>query len=300
MNSGITLVVEGDEAVAQQLSTDVPAWFEDWEARLSRFRPTSELCELNRDPRGTVPVSPTMYEVLAAALRAAQLSEGLVTPTALDALERAGYDRSFEQLKAQPAPMAPRPPPVPSVDFRQISLRETDRTITRPVGLRLDLGGTAKGWIADQTIARIAGRAHALLDAGGDISVTGPRRNGAPWPVAIGSPFDPRAQLGILMLRGGGVATSGRDFRKWQVDGKWQHHVIDPRTGEPAETDLMSVTVIGPSAYEAEAVCRSVLIRGSRDGMAWLERLEGYAGVLALEDGTVQRSSRVAQYLLPG
>jgi len=299
MGSGINLVVEGDPPVTADLAKQVPEWFRNWESALSRFLPTSELCSLNASPATDVQISQTMFEALSAALGAAQLSEGLVTPTTLEALERAGYDKSFEQLSSEAVAGAQARASGPVPDFRNIQLHKDGLRVSRPKGVRLDLGGSTKGWAADQAVARIAGRAHALLDAGGDIAMTGPRRDGQPWPIAVGSPFDPPRQLAILLLSGGGVGTSGRDFRKWQKDGKWQHHLIDPRTGQPAETDLISVTVVGPSAMQAEVVSKAVLIRGSKGGLAWLEAREQFAGLLVLENGTVLRSSRMSRYLAP-
>jgi thiamine biosynthesis lipoprotein len=298
MGSGIGLVVEGDGRVVSELEKTVPQWFQEWESVLSRFLPTSELCALNASSAADVAVSETLYRAVEAALAAAQLSEGLVTPTTLAALERAGYDRSFEKLAGGAvASGAPTTPAEGAPDVRYIRLDESTKTVHRPVGVRLDLGGSAKGWAADQTVARLAGRVHALIDAGGDIAVTGPRRDGMPWPIAVGSPFDPAAHMALVLVSQGGVATSGRDFRRWHKDGKLQHHLIDPRTGEPAATDLMSVTVVGPSAREAEAVSKAVLVRGSEEGMAWLESKEAFAGLLVREDRTVLKSSRMGRYL---
>jgi thiamine biosynthesis lipoprotein len=243
-------------------------------------------------------LSETLFTVLAEALKAAQLSDGLVTPTTLEALERAGYDSSFEKVKERGATAPTNDTPArPAADYRQISLNATDHTVQRPVGLRLDLGGTGKGWAADRTAARLKGRACALVDVGGDIAVNGPQRDGRPWRVSIASPFDYKTDLVTLLVSRGAVVTSARDYRRWQKEGKWQHHLIDPRTGEPAVTDVMSATVVGPSAREAEAVSKAVLIRGSRGGMAWLESHPEFAGLLVLENRQMLKSSRVSQYL---
>jgi thiamine biosynthesis lipoprotein len=295
MNTPMLLAVEGSTTTTAEIASQVPTWFAEWEDQLSRFRPTSDLCALNRSSAERVTVGETLFAVLKEALRAAELSEGLVTPTTLEALERAGYDKSFEQLQASAQGEAG--PSSPAADYRKISLREEDHTVFRPSGLRLDLGGSAKGWSADQAAKRIAGRAHALIDAGGDIAVTGPKKDGTPWPIAVSSPFDPNSHLALLLIGEGGVATSGRTARRWMKDGKVQHHLIDPRTGCPATTDLVSVTVVGPSAMEAEVVSKAILIRGSKDGLTWLEAQERYAALAVREDGTQLRSSRMTPYL---
>ncbi len=99
------------------------------------------------------------------------------------------------------------------------------------------------------------------------------------------------------MIARGGVATSGRDYRRWQRDGAWQHHILDPRTGQPAATDVLSATVIAPTAREAEAAAKAALILGSREGLEWLETHPAFAGLLILEDSRMRYSHRLYKYL---
>jgi thiamine biosynthesis lipoprotein len=99
------------------------------------------------------------------------------------------------------------------------------------------------------------------------------------------------------MIERGGVATSGKDYRRWQLDSVWQHHIIDPRTGLPAQTDVLTATVIAPSAVEAEVAAKVALISGSRAGLEWLEADPTLAGMLVLEDGQRIYSQRIHEYL---
>ena len=170
------------------------------------------------------------------------------------------------------------------------------RTVRLPHGMRLDFGGVAKGWAADQAAARLAAYAPALVDAGGDIAISGPMVNGDPWPVAVADPMEPERDLTLLMLRNESVATSGRDYRRWARNGKMQHHIVDPRTGRPAETDVLSATVIALTAREAEVAAKVALILGSRVGLKWIEAREQFAAMLVLENGRVRRSSQVEDY----
>lgn len=137
--------------------------------------------------------------------------------------------------------------------------------------MRLDLGGIAKGWAADIAAQRLAKAGPALIDAGGDIAVSGPMADGSPWPIAIANPFAPEDSLGLLLLVRGAVATSGRDYRRWTRGGVEQHHIIDPRTGQPAQTDVLSATIVAPDGPAAEMAAKVALILGSQAGLAWLD-----------------------------
>jgi thiamine biosynthesis lipoprotein len=177
------------------------------------------------------------------------------------------------------------------------------RAIYLPPDMRLDLGGIVKGWAADEAARRLSACGPALVDAGGDIAVSGPRASGGGWPVAIQSVENaaaPADQQWLLLLRGGGVATSGRDYRRWQQHGTWQHHIIDPRSGSPAQTDVLAATVLARSASEAEVVAKYVFLLGSDAGIAWLDNRKQFAGLLQLADGRCARSSNLASHLWTG
>jgi thiamine biosynthesis lipoprotein len=292
MGSHMLAVLDRDDEAADAQLAAVPAWFEEWEQQMSRFRPDSDLIRLNAAGHAEQ-VPDALLKVVRVALQAARESAGLVRPTVLDALAAAGYDRSFDQLPADGASVAALPAP----DWRGVALDLPARTITLPPGVHLDLGGVAKGWAADQAARRLSAAGPALIDAGGDIAVSGPMANGAAWPIAIANPLAPDDTLGNLLLARGAVATSGRDFRRWQRGGAEQHHIIDPRTGRPARTDVLTATVIAPDGPSAEVAAKVALMLGSGAGLAWLEARPTLAGLLVLDDGTPVRSRRMDVYL---
>jgi thiamine biosynthesis lipoprotein len=265
----------------------VPDWFEGWEAALSRFRPDSELNQLNNQAGVPVSVSETLWGVLQAARRAEDESGGLVTPVVLEALIAAGYTTSFDRLETRQATYQAIPAVRPTFLLGDVRFEPETRTIQLPVGLRLDFGGVAKGWAAQRAMRRLEKIGSALVDAGGDIAVSGLRPGGQPWLVGIDDPRQEGESLGTLRLGRCGVATSGRDYRRWKQDGRWNHHIIDPRTGEPAVTDVLTATVVAPNVMEAEMAAKVVLILGSREGLEWLERRSGYAGLVVQETGAV-------------
>ena len=298
MGSQILAMLDDDGAAAARALARVSGWFAAWEQHLSRFRPDSELSVLNRD--GYLrEASPVLWTVVRLALNLARQTGGLVTPTLLDALEAAGYDGSFETLQPQT-----RVPPVANMRrlqsrlatgasaWRQVHCDPATRSIRLLDNVRLDLGGSAKGWAVDTTVHRLTAYGPALADAGGDIAISGPQSDGSAWPIAVADPSSPGQELDIVLLTHGGIATSGRDYRRWQRNGSWQHHLIDPRTMQPATTDVLSATVAGPNAVQCEGAAKVVLLLGSRDGLAWLEAQPRFAGLVTLEDGIALRSSR--------
>ncbi len=292
---GCNMLAAVDSETKPKILSRVPEWFEEWEQVLSRFRFDSELTRLNQTHEQPVHVSETLWDVFQAARQAEQMTEGLVMPTLLDAIIEAGYDRPFEVL---PHLVVPRADSVlmASQPLTAIAFDATARSITLPEGTGLDFGGVAKGWAAHQAMKRLQVVAPALMDAGGDIGISGPRADGSPWLVGVADPFHPGEEIEVLALHAGGVATSGKDRRRWTRDDLLQHHIIDPLTGQPAETDLLTVTVIAPNVMEAEAAAKAAFILGSRIGIEWLEEHPGYAGLFILDNGQILYSTNMDQY----
>ncbi len=293
--------LDSDKPGAHMLLAWIPVWFEVWESILSRFRPDSELSRLNAQAgRGPVEVSTVLWDVLREALEAAEASGGLVVPTVLPALAAAGYTDSFELVAGrrwvEQGPTARAP--VNAVGaWRRIELDGRRRTVALPPGVQLDLGGVAKGWAAEEAARKLARHAPALVNAGGDIAVSGPQRDGSPWTVAVADPFHPDRDLAHIRLYRGAVATSGRDYRRWRWGTGWKHHIIDPRSGAPAETDLISVTAVAEGATRAEMAAKAVLILGTDEGLRWLAQHPDVAALLVREDGEVIASATWSKYV---
>jgi thiamine biosynthesis lipoprotein len=296
MGCRMVAIVDSPSTEAPELLQQVPAWFEDWEQSLSRFRAESELNSLNRSAGWPTPVSETLWEVFLAAVEAEAASDGLVRASILDALMDAGYDRSFDFLpKEQVA--APIIEQNTIGSLFEVNLDGTKRTICLPTDMRLDFGGVAKGWAAHQASKRLASYGAVLVSAGGDIAISAEQSDGQKWPVAIDNPFIVGEYIDTLMLGACGVATSGTDYRRWKQGGRWSHHIIDPRSGQPAQTDLISATVVAPNAMTAEMAAKAVLILGSERGLEWIEARPELAALLVLETGEVLYSNHMKQFL---
>jgi thiamine biosynthesis lipoprotein len=295
MGCAIRAQVESDDPRAAEHLKRVPEWFETWEARLSRFRPESELSQLNARAGEMVAVSPVLWQVIQASLQAAKMSQGLVTPTVLPALEAAGYDRPFAEMKQDSTEDVAAPDEVPN--WRSIRLEPKGRRLGLPRRAKLDLGGIGKGWAADRAVARLKHLGPSMVEAGGDIALSGPRSRGEAWRIAVADPQQADHDLVFLAVSSGGVATSGKDYRRWRRAGAWQHHLIDPRTGHPAAGDVWSATVMAPSLQIAESAAKTVVILGADEGLDWIERRPNLAAFLVLEDGTRLDSRRLQDHL---
>jgi FAD:protein FMN transferase len=254
---------------ARQLLT---ADLADVDAACSRFRPGSEICSL----QGGRPeqVSPLLAEAIAVALRAARLTDGDVDPTVGAAMSAVGYDRDFAQVKATGPGIKLTVRSVPG--WRQVRL--DGRTLSMPAGVRLDLGATAKAWAADRSAARIAARTGGgvLVSLGGDIAVAG-QAPAEGWHIRVqdvtGLPGDPPAgPYARIAIRDGGLATSSTTARRWRRGGDVLHHILDPRTGLPAEPVWRTVSVAAGSCADANAASTAAVIRGRR-ALGWLAQL---------------------------
>jgi FAD:protein FMN transferase len=288
MGSEVRLLVDGPGADGAR------AWIEDYASRLTRFDASSELSRLNADPARVVPATPLLRLAVRAAQRAAEHSGGLVDPTLLGALERAGYAASLKD--AVPAPLAlalasapPRRPaePAPDTRWREFVVDDQAGTIARPPGLRLDNGGSGKGLAADLVGRRFAGCPRWAVDCGGDVLVHG---GGRPYDIEIRHPLT-GGRAHTVAVDDGAVCTSGVDVRVWRrPDGSYAHHLLDPSTGEPAWTGLVGATALAPSALEAETLAKAALLSGAERGRAVLAR---HGGILFDEDGGVELVGRL-------
>ena len=167
-------------------------------------------------------------------------------------------------------------------------------------GIALDLGAVAKGYIADQTadFLRQHGVARAVINFGGNVVFVGSKEDGSPWACGIEDPAEggseeliqDRALIGLVTCSEGSVVTSGTYERCFTQDGVLYHHVLDPRTGYPVETDLLSATIIGPSSQVCDTLSTSCLLLGSEKGMTLIQSFEDYEAVFILQDGSIVKT----------
>ena len=280
-------------------------WIRGLHRQLTRFEPDSELSRFNARAGEWVDVSPVLHDLLVASLGAFEKSEGLVHIAVLPALIAAGYDRTFEEVSggstvsssrtrvlrqrnlavrqenvagrqrnaaiwqrsvaktrgaAEEGPGAPR-----SIGALPDLLTVVPGRALLARGAAIDLGGIAKGWIADRAVERLG--PNSLVSCGGDLHARGGGETGAGWPVGFGDR--------TLLLKDLAAATSGTTKRRW---GDGLHHLIDPRTGAPSTSDLSEVSVLAATALDAEILAKTALLLGSAHAEAYLKpRSQGWA-----------------------
>jgi FAD:protein FMN transferase len=256
----------------------------------SRFRPDSELSRLNARSGQSVPASGLLLHAVETALRGARLSEGLVDPTVGGAMRLIGYDADFAVVERRPDDVNPfvRFEPIPGWQTVRVDLHA--RTIRTDPGVELDLGSTGKALAADlaAAAARFAmGQGGVLVSLGGDIAVAGDPPEGG-WRVLAAedhaAPDDPAGEM--VTLTEGGLATSSTTVRRWTRAGIGLHHLVDPRTGRPADGPWRTASVAAASCVDANIAATAAILLGER-AEAWLaerdlpSRLVRHDGVIA-------------------
>ena len=256
----------------------------------SRFRPDSELSWLNSAASsgagsGLFLLSDGLAEAVGVALAAARWTGGLTDPTVGNALVSLGYDRDFALISAggePPSMLALASVPAPGWQL----LRLNGSLLRLPLGVRLDLGATAKGVGSDRAVrAVMSATGHeggVLVGLGGDIAVAGtPPRDG--WPVTVAEEPDPFGPTQLVRLTGGAVATSSVSCRRWRRGGVVLHHIVDPWTGRPADGPWRTATVAAATCADANAASTAAIVAGPR-AVEWLAatglpaRLTGHDG----------------------
>ncbi len=281
----------GARAIADGLLAEV-------DLAASRFRPDSELSRLNAAGGAPVTVSETLADLLAAALRAAQLTGGDVDPTCAAALMSVGYDRDFADVQAAAPggaadhtdlPGAGRPlgavGPVPG--WRCVHLDHRSRRVRLTDGAQLDLGATAKARAADRCAEQITSElgCGVLVSLGGDVAVAGPPPPQG-WRIRVTDDHTaPDSAPGqTVTISSGGLATSSTTVRTWSLGGHRVHHIINPATGAPATSCWRTVSVAAGRCADANAASTAAIIRGAA-APAWLHAL-GLPARLVRHDGT--------------
>lgn len=234
----------------------------------SRFSWDSELSRLNRAAGAPHRVGDLLAELILVALTAAKSTDGLVDPTVGRPLIKAGYDQDFAQMQRDQAART-------GTDLGEWGwqlVRVQGDSVQLPPGMLLDLGATAKAWGADRAAAEVAASVggSVLVSLGGDLTTSGPTPPGG-WLVRVadGLHADPEGPGQIVRLASPALATSSTTQRRWTSGEQEMHHIIDPRTGRPAEAPWRTISVTGASCVAANTASTAAIVAG-REAPTWL------------------------------
>ena len=300
MNTDVLMVADGFPARIAEGFKEAQQFIQASEGRFSRFSEQSELSELNRSAGTPFQASPDLFSVIALAQQFFHQTRGLFDPSILPDLRRVGYDRSMDLLQQQgSAPLLESLLADENPSFSEMELDEARGMILLPPGMALDLGGIAKGWIAEQAALLLSKFTSACaVNAGGDMFLVGLPNGQDYWSVGIEDPLQPVVDLTTLKVDPGAVATSAVTKRVWKQGDKQRHHLIDPRTGEPAVTDWLSVTVIAAHTYEAEVFAKALLIGGAQESEEITRKCDTQFSYLAVDhDRQIWGTQRSLEYI---
>jgi thiamine biosynthesis lipoprotein len=251
---------------------------------MSHYREDSEISRVNRDAgKKETKVSPEMLRMIERAIEFSSLSEGAFDITIGPVFRlwnfREGKFPEEKNLREN----------LKKVGYRQIKIDRTRSSIfLQEEGMEIDLGAIAKGYAVDSASAVLKekGIENFLVNAGGDLKVSGSKEKGVPWIVGIQHPRLPSQMVAKLSPRQAGVATSG-DYKKFFIErGERYHHLLNPSTGTPAR-ECQSVTVMAPSAMAADALATAVFVLGPKKGLALVKRMNDVHAIIVDRGGSV-------------
>jgi FAD:protein FMN transferase len=289
MNSDILLAAEGELSQVAPGFVAAKKFIEASERRFTRFSEQSELSALNHSAGIWFQASPDLFEVVKEALFYFHKTDGLFDPSILPNLRNAGYIHSMDEIRRSGfAPQPARHLQTSISTFASIELDETTASIYLPADLQIDLGGIAKGWIAERAAHLLSQCASACaVNAGGDMFLIGYPEGQDFWEVGLEDPRNPQVDITFLLLQEGAIATSSVVKRAWKQGNISRHHLINPRTGEPAITSWLSVTVLASHAAAAETFAKAFLI-ADEDEIQSLDERNPELTVLAVDkDGNL-------------
>ncbi|OIK16189.1 hypothetical protein BIV60_05995 [Bacillus sp. MUM 116] len=246
--------------------------FSSVEDTCSRFKDDSEVSRLNQQIGKEMLISNDMFSILKDALKFYKETNGVFNPGILSSVENSGYTRSIEFIRGRELGAA-SDTAVEVSKNQPFQLNMEKQTVV--LLTRIDLGGIAKGWVIDRAAEVLSNYGYGFINVGGDIRIFGslPR----PLNIGIEDPFDSENIISSIQVSNGAVATSTSMKRRWKINGRSKHHLIDVTTGKPSTSTIISSTVTAPTAVEADVLAKVALLMGEESGKALISRKKNKA-----------------------
>lgn len=291
----VRLVVkdENQKTLAKIDVVEIEKKYEYFTKIFSRFDRKSELSKINGSIGEFVSASDHMVEVVFLSLEYNQKTNGLYDPRILDVLEKVGYADDFKSGNRGIVDGSSK-----KKDLSEKALGDDLKIKNKLVffGEKMDFSGIAKGYITDQIAKFLIGKKwkNFLVDSGGDMCMQGHDESGAPWTVGIEGISENKI---IFTINKKGVATSGISKRKWEIEGRRIHHIINPKKTDIFSFDLKSVSVIADSTVEADVLAKTIFLMGKIDGMVYA-REHNLAVVILDYSGTAWISPEARAFIV--
>jgi len=256
---------------------------------MSKTIETSDIYKLNNNPKTEIELDSESMNVLEKALNYAELTAGDFDPTIGALVELWGIGTEDAAVPDQSEIESA----LANTGYKYLSLTENSAEITKD-GVKIDLGGIAKGYAAEEVkkVVQKHDVKHAFVNLGGNVLVIGDKVDGSPWKIGIQDPREGRGNvMAVVDAVDKTIVTSGNYERYFEENGKLYHHIIDPKTGYPAENNLLSVTIISENSFDADALSTAVYVMGLQKGMRFIEKLEDVDVMFITEDLDVYLSS---------
>lgn len=275
MDTVVDVRVDGRKS--EKLVAKTFSIMQDLEKTLSRFIEDSDVSKINANTGEWVEISDTTLEVIQMGINIGELSQGAFDITIGALLDLWGFGSGHYYVPND----AELEKALATIDYKKVEINQEENKVRIPEGTILDLGGIAKGYIVDQGIEFLKSEhvIRAIINAGGDISVIGRRPDDQPWRVGVQDPESPASIRWVLPLENTTVVTSGDYQRYFEYGGQKWHHIIDPKTGYPADS-LRSVTIVGDDAAISDAVSTAVFVLGWEKGIKFMEESTDIEGIL--------------------
>lgn len=254
-----------------------------YEELLSKEIPTSEISQINASPQTAVEVSPETADLLRQGLYYSELSDGKFDVTIAPV-------SNLWDFHDTESPTVPTEEVLRSacalVDYRNVQIEGDEVRLLVP-GMEIDLGGIAKGYIADRLKEYLVGEGveHGYINLGGNVLLIGRKYDGSNYRIGIQRPFDEGGQtITSIDTADCSIVTSGIDQRYFEKDGKMYHHILDPETGMPYENDLLQVTIISDGSTKGDALSTCCFALGLEKGTKLIESMENVEAIFITRD----------------
>lgn len=276
---------------------EIQAIIDELEDKVSTTNQNSELYQVNHRTTNIVELSDTVAQLLAEELEISETTDGALNPALYPISLAWGFTTENKRVPSEQELAAL----LPKTDWRQIQLSGNQLTLAE--GMELDFGATAKGFASDLCASYLKGQEvkSALLDFGGNVYTIGNNKDGEMWKIGIRDPWDETAKnfAGILESTNEAIITSGSYERYFEQDGIRYHHIMDGTTGMPAQSGLMSVTIVCESGVKADGLSTALFVMGLEEGTEYWRQYGGFEAIFIAEDGTQYYTEGLMQRYKP-